>query len=214
MSEYSAEVQHILDAKVGDPNNYGAVASDVVWDHAIGESDERCKFYDRVAQGYRVVNWDAATAVQFRSEISPEDYEALMAPWRKATGLRELDKKDHPAFATGGYVGPTKGILATGEKIIKGPWKEATVRRSTLTEAANLIDGDRNVDYGEPIDNFNRISALWSVLFQREVTNSEVALAMALVKVARLVHQPDHHDSYVDAAGYLAIGDELRDQKV
>ena len=84
-----------------------------------------------------------------------------------------------------------------------------TKRRQILEQAADLVDGDRNKDYGEPEDNFKRIADLWSVLFEREVSMSEVALAMALVKVARLVHQPDHADSFVDGAGYLAIGGEL-----
>lgn len=83
-------------------------------------------------------------------------------------------------------------------------------RRKTLEEAIALIVNDRNSDYGEPEDNFGRIASFWSTYLEREVTMAQVADMMTLLKMARLVHQPDHHDSRVDAAGYLAIGDELR----
>lgn len=32
---------------------------------------------------------------------------------------------------------------------------------------------------------------------------------MAQVKISRLVHTPNHQDSYIDAAAYLAIAGEL-----
>jgi hypothetical protein len=32
---------------------------------------------------------------------------------------------------------------------------------------------------------------------------------MALVKISRLVQTPDHEDSYVDGAAYIAIAGEL-----
>ena len=41
------------------------------------------------------------------------------------------------------------------------------------------------------------------------VTPWQVALCMNQVKVARLVHQHDKLDNWVDAAAYMAIGGEL-----
>ena len=84
-----------------------------------------------------------------------------------------------------------------------------TPRVEALRKAATIITGEREDTYGGPEDNFNRIAAIWTVLFGREFTAADVALAMAAVKMARLVNAPDHLDSYVDLAGYAACGYEI-----
>lgn len=82
-------------------------------------------------------------------------------------------------------------------------------RSDILAQAENLINGDRQDDYGTPSRNFNRIAALWSVVLETDVAASQVALCMALLKAARLVNTPTHEDSYVDMAGYVALAGEL-----
>ena len=82
-------------------------------------------------------------------------------------------------------------------------------RTETLTAADLLVHGDREHEYGTPQVNFARIAALWAPVFGHEVTPAQVALALLQLKVARLIHTPEHADSWVDAAGYVAIGAEL-----
>jgi len=82
-------------------------------------------------------------------------------------------------------------------------------RHETLTAAADLVHGERQKDYGTPQVNFARIAELWSPIFGGTVKPGEVALALAQLKIARLIHTPTHADSWVDAAGYIAIGAEL-----
>lgn len=82
-------------------------------------------------------------------------------------------------------------------------------RSLVLAEAIDLINGDRNRDYGEPIENFERIAAGWRVLLGAEVTPHQVALCMAWLKMARLCETPTHKDSYVDAAAYAALAAQL-----
>ena len=86
-------------------------------------------------------------------------------------------------------------------------------RKEALETAAALVHGDRQSDYGTPQQNFARIAALWEPIFDRAVTPGEVALALTQLKIARLIHTPDHADSWVDAAGYIAIGAELATQE-
>lgn len=83
-----------------------------------------------------------------------------------------------------------------------------TKRHDILTEADNLIHGERQTHYGTPQDNFSRIAAIWSVILGHTIQPDQVALCMAGLKLARLANGP-HHDSYVDAAGYIAIAGEL-----
>lgn len=73
---------------------------------------------------------------------------------------------------------------------------------SPALKAHALVNGARQKNYGHPIDDFSRTAQMWSALFGVEVTAEHVALAMACVKISRLVQTPDHYDSIVDLAGY------------
>ena len=83
------------------------------------------------------------------------------------------------------------------------------IRTQVLRDAATLVNGQRNRDYGEPIDNFERIAVGWRVLLGADVTPHQVALCMAWLKMARLCETPTHEDSYVDAAAYAALAAQL-----
>ena len=72
--------------------------------------------------------------------------------------------------------------------------------------AADLVNNDRNAIYGDAEQNFTETGALWAVVFGHEVTAEQVAICMALVKVARLITTPNHADSWTDGVGYLALG--------
>lgn len=83
-------------------------------------------------------------------------------------------------------------------------------RVQILREAAQLIVGDRQRDYGTPSENFKRIADLWNVQLAhllgegKKFQAHDVALAMVQLKLARLIQTPTE-DSFKDAAGYIAI---------
>lgn len=83
------------------------------------------------------------------------------------------------------------------------------LRSECLAEAMDLITGDRNREYGEPIHNFERIANGWSIILNKIVEPHEVALCMAWLKIARLTESPMHQDSYTDGAAYMALGWQL-----
>lgn len=82
-------------------------------------------------------------------------------------------------------------------------------RETVLTTAGELINGDRAKDYGDASENFQRIADLWKPILGVEVTATDVALCLTQLKVARLITIPAHKDSWVDAAGYIALGGEI-----
>jgi hypothetical protein len=48
------------------------------------------------------------------------------------------------------------------------------------------------------------------VYLETEITPSQVALCLCLVKIARLIETPDHEDSFIDLAAYAAIAGEIK----
>ena len=84
-------------------------------------------------------------------------------------------------------------------------------RGKILDEAKRLTATDRQSIYGDPYINHKRIADLWSVYLETEISPSQVALCLSLVKIARLIESPNHLDSYIDLAAYSAIAGEISD---
>lgn len=81
--------------------------------------------------------------------------------------------------------------------------------KSFLEEAAELVKGQRQKDYGDKKKNFSDIAALWSVILGKTIDPLQVAQCMVAMKLARLIKTPSHRDSWVDIAGYVACAEEL-----
>lgn len=86
-----------------------------------------------------------------------------------------------------------------------------------LHRAEALINGDRQMDYGDKLENFSQIANLWTATLGRkltqEITPEDVALCMIQVKIARLAKSPDHKDSILDVAGYAGCYDKLQEER-
>lgn len=86
-----------------------------------------------------------------------------------------------------------------------------TTRSDVPTEAAGLIDGDRNHEYGDPREMHQRAADIFNCYRNAGglLTAHDVAMILLSVKLARLSHMPDHRDSYVDICGYAGIAYEI-----
>lgn len=84
------------------------------------------------------------------------------------------------------------------------------MQKSILTEAHDVIYGDREQTYGSPDKNLQIIADLWTIYLERAITVDDVCNMMILLKVARLKNQPTHHDSQVDICGYAALMERVQ----
>jgi hypothetical protein len=105
-------------------------------------------------------------------------------------------------------------------------------RGQVLRDALNVINGERQDQYGAPEDSFALIAEYWEVyirnallrmsqergielqdvLFEEFIRDDDVAFLMTLFKIARENFQ-HKKDNLVDAAGYLGIaGDMYEDE--
>lgn len=83
-------------------------------------------------------------------------------------------------------------------------------RAQILETATKCVCGRREQDYGRPEDNFQTIANFWSeYLGGITITAKDVAMMMALMKIARIKTGTATQDSFVDLAGYAACGGEV-----
>jgi hypothetical protein len=82
-------------------------------------------------------------------------------------------------------------------------------RAEILDTAKALTTADRANAYGSAERNFSTIAAFWAAYLEHPITAADVAVMMTMVKCARIKVSPAHLDSWVDGAGYLALGGEI-----
>lgn len=122
---------------------------------------------------------------------------------------------------------PIEGIAVEAEKLEtedeadEDEAKKLT-RAAVLEKARACVCGEREEDYGSPEDNFGCIAELWEAYLRAacvspnaiiKVTPTDVAMLMALLKIARVGTSfvGGTADSFVDLAGYAACGAECAD---
>ena len=95
--------------------------------------------------------------------------------------------------------------------------QEKITREYILREAARIVCGDRNAQYGEPEDSFRAIAEFWETYVREEcvstgavvcIQEADVAMMMVLLKVARAIYGTKA-DTYIDIAGYAACAGEI-----
>jgi len=81
--------------------------------------------------------------------------------------------------------------------------------------AAKLVSGDRENTHGDKVENHQNISRLWNAYLGWRLNTGcylsakDVALMMALVKIARTKTGAFNPDDYVDLAGYAGCAGEI-----
>lgn len=97
---------------------------------------------------------------------------------------------------------------------MSAPTPAPSPRRQLLEQAADLVDGERNADYGPPDGDFATTALMWQSYLRRtcgqrggiQLTGHDVAAMMIMLKLARIAWSPDKEDHWADIAGYAACG--------
>lgn len=93
-------------------------------------------------------------------------------------------------------------------------------REDILKAAAKIVSGQRELDYGKPEDNFGKIAEFWGAYMHARfdvllpISTVDVALMMALLKIARCCGGQGKLDNWVDLAGYAACGGEIESRYI
>lgn len=120
---------------------------------------------------------------------------------------------------------PAEGVAVEAEKLETEGEPEKLTRAAVLEKARACVCGEREEDYGSPEDSFGCIAELWEAYLRAAciapnavvtVTPTDVAMLMALLKIARVGTSfvGGTADSFVDLAGYAACGAECAEVTV
>ena len=89
-------------------------------------------------------------------------------------------------------------------------------RSEILDKAKEIVNGQREQDYGPVENNFQLIADLWTIYLSKHkglISAKDVAVMMCLFKIARIATGVGTMDSYVDLCGYAACGGEISSSK-
>lgn len=106
------------------------------------------------------------------------------------------------------------------------PWHTAEPAKeinskTILEEAIRLVGGDRQRTHGDKLQNHENIARLWNAYLHNanikrgpvwQLNALDVALMMALLKIARTQLGSHNPDNYVDLAGYAAVAGEIAER--
>lgn len=83
-----------------------------------------------------------------------------------------------------------------------------------MAAAERCVCGEREQDYGSPENNFKTVANLWIDYLTAkdeplDIEAKDVAVMLALLKIARIASGHAKEDNWVDLAGYAACGGEI-----
>ncbi len=83
------------------------------------------------------------------------------------------------------------------------------MKHAEILQTATDLYKDRGLSYGHPTDNMARAAGLISAYLEMPITDYQVAVILALVKIARSIEDAQKIDTWIDGASYLAIAGQL-----
>lgn len=90
-------------------------------------------------------------------------------------------------------------------------------RGRVLLHAHDIINGQRQQQYGNPEDSFPEIAVLWNwwlgPRLSAPLTAQDVAMMMCLMKQAREKTGAGKTDNIADACGYIGLYEDMREEK-
>lgn len=86
-------------------------------------------------------------------------------------------------------------------------------RPTILEEAGHIALGQREEDYGDKLESFNRIAVMWGGYLGVKIDAYDVANMMIALKISRARGKGFQRDSYVDIAGYAYCAEIIKGKK-
>lgn len=165
---------------------------------------DNCKSYgdDDDCEGCPFAGKD--TVCRLTSVIHPAEWDVYLS--------REETDSDHSAEARNMVEDHFREVTKKVEPERPAKVGETITRADILDRAKAIVTGEREKQYGKPEDNFAIIAELWGTYTGYKFSPVDVAMMMALLKVARIKTGVGTVDSFVDLAGYAACAGEIAER--
>ena len=85
-------------------------------------------------------------------------------------------------------------------------------KESILQEADRIVNGERQTDYSDPVENFKQIASIASTILKKELSAEDCCVVLMAVKLARESYK-HKRDNLVDLAGYTEILNRIKTSK-
>ena len=92
------------------------------------------------------------------------------------------------------------------------PIPPTPTNETILEEAARIVEGTRNNEYGTPFVNHSRTASFWSVYLGIDITPEQVCMLNILQKLSRSMNSITR-DTLVDFAGYARNIEKIQDER-
>ena len=125
------------------------------------------------------------------------------------TGKKGGNRWDEIGKAVDSIFGTPTGTPTDTPTETDTPTDTPTTRAEILDAAKKIVTGDREKQYGKPEDNFAVIAEFWTTYIGHPISSEDVAIMMALLKIARIRSGNYKTDSFIDGVGYLSLGGEI-----
>lgn len=71
------------------------------------------------------------------------------------------------------------------------------LRSEFINTVSKIVNESRVSEYGKPEDSFANIASFWSAYLDTDISKEDVAIMMALLKIARIKANIKHIDSWL-----------------
>jgi len=187
-----------------------------------GYDDFNREAFDEVATIFRAIDCKVISPVELDKaegfdhaadpEVTPEQYREFLLRDLKAILENRCDAvivldgwEDSKGAALEVHLAREVGLplfTPAGERV-KAPTKYRPPSEENVAETAqSLVGGDRQDQYGHPIEDFTRTAGVINALYGTEFGPRDIPIIMMAVKLSRVIQSPSKRDSIVDLIGY------------
>jgi len=139
-----------------------------------------------------------------KRKVEEQVYEYLLDNPRATAN--EITKAEGGSYS---YAKETLARVGTPKEVfIKEQFKKEANRSVLLAEASSLTSGERNKQYGDPVENMTHIANIFNAITGHKIKPSEVPMFHIATKLARKKASPLKRDNYVDIMAYVGIAYE------
>lgn len=180
-----------------------------IWAYKLKHPEATAKEVSKATNASYGYVWRLFSKVGTPKEVLEKANNTAQDQDKKAEIKAEMEK----FYQAGLLIRPSVSDGEPVDKQAELPLNDVVSRETILTNAKILVTTDRAAEHGDALDNFQTTAAYWNAhLGVDRIEPHDVAIMMAMLKMARMRQNDENMENYEDACGYMALGGEISQQ--